>query len=91
MNITLLEEGGLAPLLQRGRSKSMKCPLLMAGYWSSIPGFNTAKTDCLKEECVWWDKNYGHCAILGLSHELSYLASELVEIRNKLPGHERLI
>ena len=44
----------------------MKCPLLY-GCWIARQRVEVPElADCLKEECAWWDKVMGKCAILCL-------------------------
>jgi len=34
----------------------MNCPLLVASILTHQRYYGDIKTDCLKEECAWWDK-----------------------------------
>lgn len=63
----------------------MKCPLILAGYWSSAPGFNTPKTGCIEEECAWWIPKFGCCAVCEMVITLRATADELSLIREILP------
>ena len=63
----------------------MKCPILTAGYWSNSPGFATSKTDCLKEECAWWDKDKDMCFRASEVLELRFLRSLVKEMQDKMP------
>ena len=65
----------------------MKCPLLLAGYWSSTPGINTIKTDCLQKKCAWWDGRFFQCVIFTGAEALYNLRNDIKDIIGKMP-HE---
>ena len=44
----------------------MECPLLLNGYYSNPVSDWRPETHCLEGKCAWWDRQRGHCAILGL-------------------------
>ena len=63
----------------------MKCPILVAGYWSSVPGVNTSRTDCLKEECAWYHSKNQACSMLTLAQGSTYVHKVLLAIESKMP------
>ena len=42
------------------------CPLIHAGYFAN-PTEDDYVTNCLKEECAWWLKGLGMCAVAALA------------------------
>jgi hypothetical protein len=60
----------------------MKCPILEIGWMQTKVGDKGVSSDCLKEECAWWECLTGMCSV----HTLAYLAALPVvkeEIRNE--------
>ena len=40
----------------------MKCPLLAMGAVAISSTVEAAESDCLKEECAWWNDRFGMCS-----------------------------
>ncbi len=66
----------------------MKCPILIkvTKRWFRPPVYEPV--DCLKEECAWWDKSIGACAVLGLDLSLSLIGGKIFELVDKM-HHEK--
>lgn len=45
----------------------MKCPLLHTTYVYPSGGKELELSDCIKEDCAWWDEKKGQCCIKTLS------------------------
>ena len=69
----------------------MKCPLLVSGWWSKEPGFKTSKTDCLKQECAWWNVGLECCHIREIAVSLEVLSDSLDEISAKMPSGQSFV
>jgi len=41
----------------------MQCPLLVQGNITAGVRFGKKTTDCLQEECAWWQKDTGECSV----------------------------
>ena len=63
----------------------MKCPLFVMTATRIARSEAPEYIDCLKEECAWWDKSFGWCSEQTKAHELHAIATELAEIRSKMP------
>ena len=62
----------------------MKCPKLVAGQLSQqIPVVNS-ESDCLKEECAWWQGDDEVCWVVQTGIALSSIASDLITIRKDI-------
>lgn len=67
----------------------MKCPLLaMAEMWGE-PEKKPKYSDCLKEECGFWDPETMKCSEVTKTRELSIIRSLLKDIRDKMPHEEQ--
>ena len=67
----------------------MKCPLLCIGYMAGQPTAEIGETNCLKEECAWWDKLSESCCLHRIMVSLEALAGEASKIANKMPHEEQ--
>ena len=65
----------------------MKCPLLFIHWKTSKHTAFSTVSDCLKEECAWWDKDGSQCSQLAKMKVLVNIESCLELIVNKMP-HE---
>ena len=67
----------------------MKCPLLKI----TRPGLMTIaehpQDDCLQEECAWWVKASGSCAVEAIPRIIGFLGAELKGIKDKMPHEEQ--
>ena len=63
----------------------MKCPLLATAEIWLKPKGPIKYSDCLKEECAWWDEQNGQCVIKGIMIELRCAVDILEEVRDKMP------
>jgi hypothetical protein len=55
----------------------MKCPLLCVGELTVDEFIHSLVTDCLQEECAWWDVKNTRCAMLGILCGLDDLFNQL--------------
>jgi len=68
----------------------MKCPMSNYVMERESGEDEVLSTDCLKEECAWWNANREECAILSIElnlHELAYFTSA---IRDNMPQGGKL-
>ena len=66
----------------------MKCPLLY-GCWIARQREELPElSDCLKEECAWWNNDSFMCALLDIDVKLKVLGLILNDIKGKMP-HEK--
>lgn len=40
-----------------------KCPLLLIGAYASAEALAEKATECLEEQCTWWDEGEEDCAL----------------------------
>ena len=66
----------------------MKCPLLKGEIKLEDADVTMDFIDCLKEECAWWDEDFGRCAVLAVAKELAYMNAGQTAILNKMPHEE---
>ncbi|MBA7677098.1 hypothetical protein ES703_85346 [subsurface metagenome] len=57
----------------------MKCPLIRAEGYFDNKEWQVITTDCLKEECAWWDPANNCCAVRTIVSVLSRLTKKLGE------------
>lgn len=63
----------------------MKCPIISAGV-AADPNIGAySGTDCLKEECAWWDSNNERCSVLVMALRIENLSDTLDTIEKKMP------
>ncbi len=62
----------------------MRCPPFTLASSFSYPGKGIMWTDCLKEECAWWDDDYQRCCVKTLTQKLSCVHSVLQDIRDAM-------
>jgi len=63
----------------------MKCPLTQAeDYWDGKE-WQVILSDCLKEECAWWDRQTDMCIWLCQGRALALILTRLTEIEAKMP------
>ncbi len=65
----------------------MKCPLMVSGYRDRTLDPMRPATDCLKEECAWWEKEGEGCAVMLLGLQVGTVCDQLTELLEKMP-HE---
>jgi len=65
----------------------MKCPVLRHAEMSSGTPYLTEGSDCLKEECAWWDGRFSQCIIFTSAEALYNLRNDIKDIKDKMP-HE---
>lgn len=65
----------------------MKCPLFYTGWLEHESEDSKQHTDCLQEECAWWDKDNGQCGVATLANGMWILDQLVTGIVNKMP-HE---
>ena len=63
----------------------MKCPLLVSIFTHKGLKTQHTDTDCLKEECAWWDNGDECCAILGLEEYIKVISINFSELVDKMP------
>lgn len=66
----------------------MKCPLLAHKTYIEDDWPTQVYEDCLKQECAWWYKENGSCALLTLAQGSTYLHKVLLDMEKKMP-HEK--
>jgi len=67
----------------------MKCPLFVLAKTAHYSENVMITTDCLKEECAWWNKDRGVCSVklgAGAIYDLWY---QLTQIKEKMPHEEQ--
>ena len=69
----------------------MKCPLLVKARLEAGSPLATNLTDCLKEECAWWDGRSQVCSVLMAQVNLSSIADSLDGIMNKMPHARQFV
>ena len=58
----------------------MKCPLLgVKRAWKGDTEISET-TDCLREECAWWNPTEAYCRIAGIDMSLKNLTMALVKL-----------
>lgn len=65
----------------------MKCPLFVLGRIVSPGPTRPQETDCIKEECAWWEPNDGQCSVRVLAQFIAGMGSNIQAIKAKMP-HE---
>lgn len=66
----------------------MKCPL-QNHLDTTKPGELTfSVSDCLEEECAWWEQTISECSISALAGRLDSIDRSLIDIKLKMP-HEK--
>jgi len=61
----------------------MKCLLLLVAERNTISARASRWTDCLKEECAWWDRHCSGCVLLGIRDVLLGLWEKLSSIEKE--------
>jgi len=64
----------------------MKCPLLTIGWSAARGGDRVYPTDCLKEECAWWDKVNACCTMCHITSIAEVLHHDLVALAKDRKG-----
>ena len=67
----------------------MKCPLSNYVMERESGEDEVLLSDCLKEECAWWDKEAESCAMPTISARLGTVCDDLCEIIAKMPHEEQ--
>jgi len=70
-------------ILKRG--DQMKCPMSNYVMERESGEDEVLLNDCFKEECAWWHKGSGNCAVLNIMYHLVDLTHILDRIEEKLP------
>ena len=65
------------------RSEGMKCPLFCQGMTERDLKDPSITTDCLEEECAWWDMIDKSCVIFRQSRTLLAIENRLAELVKK--------
>ena len=62
----------------------MKCPLLQ--YYEDVEDYadRYVISDCLKEECAWWNANAGACSVYLISRNLMGIFDIGADIKDKI-------
>lgn len=68
----------------------MKCPLIFGNYMVRKGFIKSPDTDCLKEECAWWDNKLKLCSITALALETDLLSETMTHVLAKL-SREKLV
>jgi len=63
----------------------MKCPLLMYNYLPDESPTEGKRTDCIKEECAWWDNVLEDCCFRVAAKASDRTERVLTDILAKLP------
>lgn len=63
----------------------MICPILEVSYRIAKPGEVTLDTECLQEDCAWWQKELQNCIIYQMGMEIGTITCFLEEIKDKMP------
>lgn len=66
----------------------MKCPILMYNYLPDENPTEGKRTDCIKEDCAWWDKDFTRCSVLTIAVKVGVLQSIVKDVRDKMPSPE---
>ena len=67
----------------------MKCPLYISFATLVGRGMAMTSTDCLKEECGWWDRDQEGCSVHAIATFLHHSYLDLKAIRDKMPHEEK--
>ena len=67
----------------------MKCPLFVLAKTAHYSENVMITTDCLKEECAWWDDFDKRCEFRSIRVVLTQIAETLEIICNKMPHLEQ--
>lgn len=67
----------------------MKCPIMIIGRMNSNDPRDISYTDCLKEECGWYIKDDGMCAVKKLTLEMRAAQQHLGSIGYRMPHEEQ--
>jgi len=62
----------------------MKCPLLMYNYLPDESPTKGVHSDCIKEECAWWEPKIGKCSVLRMWIALQDIHEVLHDIAKAL-------
>lgn len=63
----------------------MKCPLCNFVIESEDKEEKSVMLDCLKEECAWWNADFGTCVLHALRDDLKEISGALQGILLKMP------
>ena len=63
----------------------MKCPLIMAARASQFFTRKSPETDCIREECAWYDETVECCALVALVRVKTATGAVLGRIADNLP------
>ena len=63
----------------------MLCPLFRVTKTTKDGEVEWHLSDCLKEECAWWNETQGMCAVKDLAQQLGYISSDLTQISESMP------
>lgn len=67
----------------------MKCPLSNYILEKDDADNEMLVTDCLKEECAWWDNSMEMCCKKSESFRLGVIFEQLARIQDKMPHAEQ--
>jgi hypothetical protein len=63
----------------------MKCPLVLREVESTFTREKVEFSDCLKEECAWWQPEHGHCAVVACVEAADKLRKTPERWSSKIP------
>ena len=69
--------------------RSMKCPLITAGFWADRHASGKEAIDCLKEQCAWWAHDSEMCCILDICADIEGIHMALNDLVDKMPKWEQ--
>ncbi len=67
----------------------MKCPLFVMGQLANTIPAVGSNSDCLKEECAWWEANDGQCSVKVIAQFIAGIGMNIKDIRDKMPHEEQ--
>ncbi len=62
----------------------MRCPILEIGWMQTKVGDKGQSSDCLKEECAWWDGELKDCLIMTVAVGLTGICGLLMKLVTKM-------
>jgi len=67
----------------------MNCPIARAGQLARKQYDTDELSDCIKEECAWWQSELQNCIVYQAGMEIGTLCLFLEDIKNKMPHEEQ--
>lgn len=58
----------------------MRCPILEIGWMQTKVGDKGVSSDCLRQDCAWWEEHFGKCCIAIEAH-LKGMADHRLEVK----------